>query len=296
MSTPVSWDDLQFFLAVRDRGSVGAAARWLGVNHSTVLRHLASLETAMGQRLFDRLPSGYALTLEGQELAASLAGIGEQIESAQRRLGAGDPEVRGVVRVTVPDTVAHGMLMPHLAQFRRCFPLVELHVVVNNTALSLTQREADVAIRGTNQPPENLVGRRVGVVQTALYAARAYLDARGPDAGDTDHAWIGPDASLAHLASAKWLQRNVPAERVAVRLDSLVGIADAVSAGLGVGLVLCALGEARRELVRLAGPYPEMDTQLWVLTHPDLRDVRRIRVFVDFMVEALRSDPGVAPA
>src|SRR5688500_8622541 len=87
MPQSLSWDDLQYFLAVRERGSIGAAAKWLGVNHSTVLRRIGSLEGALGQRLFDRLPSGYVLTLEGQALAASLAGIPEQIESVQRRLG-----------------------------------------------------------------------------------------------------------------------------------------------------------------------------------------------------------------
>lgn len=293
MARPLCWDDLQFFLAVQERGSIAAAARSLGVNHSTVLRHLGSLEVAMGQRLFDRLPSGYALTVEGQELAASLAGIAEQIESAQRRLGASDPEVRGVVRVTAPDTLAHGVLMPHLARFRMRYPAVELQMVVDNTALNLTQREADVAIRGTNQPPDNLVGRRVGIVRTAPYASRAYLDALGREATEADYAWVAPDESLAHLASAKWLRRHVDPARVAMRVDSLVGLADAVSAGLGVGLVLCALGEARPELVRLAEPLPEFDTQVWILTHPDLRQVRRIRVFIDHMVEQLQADPNI---
>ena len=296
MTRPLSWDDLQFFLAVHERGSVGAAARWLGVNHSTVLRRIGSLEASVGQRLFDRLPAGYALTVEGQELAASLAGVTEQIESAQRRLGACDPEVRGIVRLTAPDTLAHGLLMPHLASFRARHPAVELQVVVDNTALNLTQREADVAIRGTNQPPDNLVGRRVGITQTALYASRAYLDAIGEDATEADFAWVAPDDSLAHLASAQWLRRHVHAGRVAMRVDSLVGLADAVSAGLGVGLVSCALGDARSELVRLADPPPEFDTQVWILTHPDLRQVRRIRVFIDHMAEHLQADPRLKHA
>jgi len=295
MARSLSWGDLQFFLAVRERGSVGAAARWLGVNHSTVLRHLGSLEESLGQRLFDRLPSGYVLTTEGQDLAEGLAGIGEQIDGAQRRLGAGDPVVRGVVRVTAPDTVAHGLLMPHLARFRKQHPAVELQLVINNATLSLTRREADVALRGTHSPPENLVGRRVGTVRTALYASRAFLEAAGSAATAAEHAWIGPDESLAHLASAKWLRRHVPAERVVMRVDSLVGLADAVSAGLGVGLLLCALADSREELVRLDGPFPEMDSPLWILTHPDLRDVRRIRAFMDCMADCLRNDPGVAP-
>lgn len=295
MARSPSWDDLQFFLAVHERGSVGAAARWLGVNHSTVLRHLGTLEASLGQRLFDRLPSGYVLTAEGRAFVDGLAGIGEQIDNAQRRLAAGDTEERGVVRVTAPDTVVHGVLMPHFARFRARYPAVELQVVVANAALSLTRREADVALRATHAPPGNLVGRRIGVLRTALYASRAYLDALPTKAAATEKAWIAPDDSLAHLASAAWLRNHVPDERVVMRVDSLVGLADAVSAGLGVGLLLCALADARPELVRVDGPFPEMDSPLWILTHPDLRDVRRIRAFMDAMVEQLRDDPGVVP-
>lgn len=295
MPRSLSWDDLQYFLAVRERGSIGGAAKWLGVNHSTVLRRIGSLEGALGQRLFDRLPSGYVLTAEGHDLAASLAGVSGQIESVQRRLGGGDSEVRGVVRITASETLAQAILMPHFASFRGLFPAVELQLVVNDAFLNLTQREADIAIRGTNDPPGHLVGRRVGIMQTALYASRGYLDRRDPDDGEGDHAWIGPDASLSRIESWKWLRDNVDAARIAMRVDSFVGIANAVSAGIGVGLLLCPLAEQRPDLVRLGGPFPELDTQVWILTHPDLKQTRRIRVLVDHLVDNLRCDSRLLP-
>jgi DNA-binding transcriptional LysR family regulator len=78
----VDWDDLRFFLAVSELGSISAAAELLNVNHSTVLRRLASLEKRLGARLFDRLPDGYAMTAQGEELRNQLRGVREQIESA----------------------------------------------------------------------------------------------------------------------------------------------------------------------------------------------------------------------
>ena len=209
MAAALDWNDLQTFLAVARRGSVAAGAKWLGVNHSTVLRRLASLESTMGQRLFDRLPSGYRPTQQGQALVAQLADVPDRIEAAHRQLAGGDLAIEGEIRITAPDTLV-GMLLERLAPFRARHPGVQLQIVANNSFLNLTQREADVAFRGSNRPPENLVGRKVGRIQTALYASRVYLKSLGRR-GDREHwRWIGHDASLAHLESATWMRKHVP--------------------------------------------------------------------------------------
>ncbi|MCM5678671.1 LysR family transcriptional regulator [Schlegelella sp. S2-27] len=287
----MNWDDLQYFLAVCRQGSVSGAASLLHVNHSTVLRRLASLESSLGVTLFDRLPGGYALTSAGNQLTEGLAGVAEQIESAQRRLMGADLSIQGTVRLTTTDTLAQGVLMPTLAAFQREHPQVQLQLVVHNSFSSLTQREADVAVRGTNRPPDNLVGRRVGTIRTGLYASRAYLKTLGRRFGPDDYRWVAPDESLSHLEQAKWLRANVPAERIAFRADTLVGMVEAVAQGFGVGLLLCPLADARPELTALAPPSPSLDTQLWVLTHPDLRQVARVRAFAQFLFDALSSDP-----
>jgi DNA-binding transcriptional LysR family regulator len=288
---PLSWDDLQFFLAVCATHSIAGAARRLAVNHSTVLRRIASLEAALGVRLFDRLPGGYALTAAGNELSEQLGGVAEQIEAAQRRLTGIDEAVQGVIRLTAPDTLMRGLLMPLLKRFHQLHPGVQVQFVASNALLSLTRREADVAVRGSNRPPDNLVGRKVGQIQTALYASKGYLKSLGRGAGMDDYRWVAPDESLSHLEQFKWLHKRVPAERIVMRLDSLVGMADAVEHGLGVGLLLCPLAALRPELVQLAEPEPALDTQIWILTHPDLRQVARMRAFTQFLFDALRSDP-----
>lgn len=297
MSAAFQWDDVQHFMAVVERGSVGAAARWLQVNHSTVLRRVASLERALSVRLFDRLPSGYVLTPHGQEFASGLAGVPEQLEAAQRHVTGRDLELKGQIRLTAPDTLVRGLLLPHLADFRVLHPQLQLELVVNNGFLNLTQREADVAVRGSNRPPENLVGRRVGTIRTALYASRAYLDGLdelGPDPSEADHRWVGLDESLAHLESARWMREHVAPDRVVLRTDSLVAMLEAVAMGFGIGWLLCPLADDRPELVRLQEPLPVMDTQIWVLTHPDLRQVARIRALTEFLHARLGVDPRLS--
>ena len=289
MTTPLPWSDLQVFLAVCERGSVGAAARALGVNHSTVLRRLGVLETQLAVRLFDRLPRGYALTAEGHELAASLAGVSEQLDAAQRHVGHGDLALRGSIRVTAPDTLIQLFLMPLVARFQSAHPELRLELVASDSFLNLTQREADVALRGANHPPENLIGRRVGTIRSAIYASRAYLET-APAREPTALRWVGHEASLAHLASAKWIARHIPDEQVVLRLGSLVAMAQAVATGVGAGWLLCPFGDADAGLERLASPVPEFDTQIWVLTHPDLRRVARIRALTDFLYDELSRD------
>ena len=294
MTRSLEWSDLQFFVAVCERGSIGGAAQSLGVNHSTVLRRIASLEETLEVRLFDRLPRGYVLTPHGHELAAGVTGVQEQLDSAQRRVTGADLALSGVIRLTAPDTLLQRLLLPMLADFQRLHPQVQFEIVGNNQFLNLTQREADVAVRGSNTPPENLVGRRVGRIQTALYASHDYLDSLAPGQEEADWRWVGHDASLSHLESAKWMRKNVPPERVGLRVTSLVAMGEAVRAGFGVGWLLCPLGDAMPDLVRLREPTSDLDTQVWVLTHPDLKRVARIKALTDFLYERLSTDSRLA--
>ncbi|GAB3368095.1 LysR family transcriptional regulator [Lysobacter rhizosphaerae] len=294
MPEPLEWSDLQYFLAVCERGSIGAAAHALRVNHSTVLRRIASLERTLSVRLFDRLPRGYVLTEQGHELAASVAGVTEQLDAAQRRVTGADLALSGTIRLTAPDTLLDALLLPMLAEFRSLHPQVRLEIVANNTFLNLTQREADVAVRGSNKPPENLVGRRAGRIQTALYASRDYLKTLKRGHTQADYDWVGHDPALSHLESARWMRKHVPDERMALRVDSLVAMADAVALGFGVGWVLCPLADARGGLKQLAPPPADLDTQIWVLTHPDLKRVARIKALTDFLFERLSTDDRLA--
>jgi DNA-binding transcriptional LysR family regulator len=286
------WDDLRFFVSVAAKGSISGAAKDLRASHSTVLRRLASLEKRLGARLFKRLPGGYTITQAGERLRDRLTGVAEQIESARRQLSGLDTRPSGTIRVTSTDTLVHGLLMPLFGEFRRTHPQIRLQVVVNNTFLSLTKREADVAIRPTSRPSENLVGRRVGCIQTALYASKAYWRLHAKRAA-VEHSWVVPDEGLAHLEQAKWAVKHVPAQQVAISVDTLVGMASAVRAGLGIGMLLRLLADHDNQLVRIGAPEPQLDTDVWILTHPDLKQVPRIRLFTEFMHGRLRESGAV---
>ncbi|WBS02647.1 LysR family transcriptional regulator [Pseudoduganella sp. SL102] len=294
-----NWEELHTFVAVVRTGSIAAAARELKVNHSTVLRRLDSLERTLGVRLFERLQTGYAPTAAGENLRERLLSVEEQIDAAARTLAGLDEALSGPIRLTTTDTLCP-LLVPVLQRFREQHPHVALQLVVNTSFLNLTRREADVALRPSNTPPDSLVGRELGSVATALYASRDYLDRaqrEGIGCGDwARHQWVGLDDSLAHLAIAQWMAEHVPPARIALQADSLVTMADAVTAGFGVAPLLCLLAEERTGLVRLADPDRRFDTRLWLLCHRDLRNTARVRALMRFIHAELAACRHIAPA
>ena len=285
----LDWDDLRFFLAVSERGSISGAAKLLNVNHSTVLRRLASLEKRLDARLFERLPDGYGMTAQGEEMRNQLRGLRDQIETAQRRLSGRDLGLYGAIRITTTDTLMHGLLIPYLAEFRALNSAIQMEIAINNTFLSLTRREADVAVRPSNVIPENLVGRRVGRLRSAIYASKGYLKKNEKKKEWAAHDWVAPDEALSHLAQTKWMREKIPEVRIAVQVDTLLGMVAAVRNGMGLGLLLCFLADDEKDLVRLAEPAAELDTDLWILTHPALKGVARIKALTDFLYDKLRA-------
>lgn len=286
----LDWNDLQYVLAVAEHGSLARAARALGVNHTTVLRRIAVFEDHLGVRLFDRLPAGYAATPAGEELAEVARAMRERVTDVERRLVGQDLRLTGTVRITTTDTLAQSVMPAALARVIAQHPGVELEMTTTTALVSLTRRDADIAVRPSANPLPNLIGRRVASVAFALYAAPSYL-AHAPARRDlADHAWIAPDDSLASTTIARWMARTLPAARVALRADTLTAMAHAALGGLGVVALPCYLGDRLAPLRRVRGVIAEMATELWVLTHEDLRATARVRAVTDALVAALTAE------
>lgn len=286
----MEWDDYRHFLAIEQAGSVLGAAKQLGVNHTTVLRRIASLERRLGVRLFERLRTGYTPTPAGEELRNVILGVRQVLLDVEHRLSGKDLQLSGVVRIATTDTLSHGLLLPHLRAFRQLHPHIQLQIIGSNQIVSLTRREADIAIRATNQPPDNMLGRKIGLARSAIYGALSYLDERGHDLASDRHDWIGLDETLAHLPEYRWLERRTPPERIVLRLNNLLHKIAVVKAGHGIAPLLCFLAEREPDLIRLTEPEPLFDTDIWLLSHPDLRRVARVRAFMEFITQCAKTD------
>lgn len=288
---PIRWDDLQVVLAIAESGSLSGAGRQLGVSHATVFRRLTDMERRLGVSLFHRNRSGYSQTPAGEDLAASAARIQQEVFGAERRIAGEDLHLAGTIRLTTTDTLFSGLLAGLLADFRERHPAIELEVVISNQQQSLTKREADLAIRPTNTPPETLVGRRVGRIKQAVYGRKD----RWKQLGEAlkvedlmDEPWIGPDSHMGDLAMEHWVASNVPESNCRYRLDSVLAIQIAIGKGSGVAVLPCYLGDADDQLHRITEPLPELETQLWMLTHQDLRRVTRIKTLMKDIGDRLK--------
>ncbi|MAL97272.1 MAG: LysR family transcriptional regulator [Alteromonadaceae bacterium] len=287
----IRWDDLQIVLAIAEAGSLSGAGRRLNLSHATVFRRLTDMEQRLGVRLFDRTRSGYTPTATGDDLAASARRVQAEVLGAERRVAGKDLKLTGTVRVTTTDTLFSGLLAKLFAAFRQAYPEIELEVVISNQVHSLSKREADIAIRPTLRPPETLIGRRVADIDLAVYGQSAQwsaIDRPLPLSALSEHPWVGPDTHMGDAALEKWMAEDGRSENCRYRVDSMLGMQTAMREGTGVGVLPCYLGDMDKALTRLTQPIPELTTQLWLLTHPDLRRVTRVRRFMEVIVEGLK--------
>ena len=207
--------------------------------------------------------------------------MGEDIVAFERQVTGHDLRPSGELRVTTNDTALIYLMTQVFAGFRRAYPEISLDVVVANQALNFSKRDADVAIRATERPPETLIGRRIAGISWAVFAATEKApQSFDPESDSRDAEWIGFGDNLANLKAAKWLKEH--GGRVVYRINTVLGLAEATAAGIGFGLLPCFIGSATPGLTRLTPPITDMAEGLWLLTHSDLRATARVRAFMDF--------------
>jgi len=282
--TKMNWDDLRLFLAVARSGSISSGARQLDLQHSTVSRRMRKLEQDLGVRLFDKVPSGYSLTPEGESLVEAASRMEREVLTVDGTLSGKDLKPSGSLRVTAIDNMATTVLMPMFAGFGREYPDVMLHLMVSNSDVSLAQREADVAIRLTNTPPDTLIGRRVVTVSSAIYGSRDYIEGVRERGEEPD--WLGVECCSFHRSWTKQECGDRP-HRFCVD-DTLLTLA-ALREGMGISILPCFMGDSDPELLRYADPRQEWDLGLWILLHHDLKRTARVLAFRDYMSQAIEA-------
>ena len=280
----MNWDDLRVFLAVARSGSISSGARQLGLQHSTVSRRMRKLEQGLDTRLFDKVPSGYALTSAGENLLQTAGRIEREVLSVDGVLSGRDLRPSGPLRVTAIDNLATTVLMPMFTAFASEYPEVTLHLMVSNSDVSLAQREADVAIRLTNTPPDTLIGKRVVTVASAIYGGAEYIGQLRNHGSEPQ--WLGVECCVFHKT---WTKQACADQPHRFYVDDTLLTQAALREGIGVSILPCFMGDPDPALARYAQPQPEWDLGLWILLHPDLRRTARVLAFRDHMMHAIKA-------
>ena len=284
----ISPADLEVMLALARAGTLASAGERLGVDASTVFRSLQRIERGLGRPLFERSRTGYLPNELATELTAHAEQIESALEAARSSVESAPASIAGSVRITTTDTLLHGVVAPALQGLSRTHPQLNFELHTGNELASLTRRDADIAVRATRRPPQHLVGKNIGPIRVALYAAR-----RGPvrslaevEAGQVD--WVAPDDALPEHPSVRWRKRHFPKVVPRHRVDSILSVLELVALGLGVGIVPLFLAQERKDVVRLTEPLEECETELWLLTHPEARHLRRVGLVYSHLAEAMR--------
>lgn len=281
----MDWDNVRYFLEVVNQGSLAGAARHLGVNQTTVSRRITALEQHLGKQLFERTANGFVITPIAEQLVATASRMSEEASSLERHVMADSHELSGALRITVADACTQQLALPAIQAFSEQYPDVDITIIATRDLLDLTAREADVALRSTDEPPPNLVGKRIGRLAYAIYGSREWLERieAGTDAEMLSCiTWAGDGHSR-----PAWIDKNFPGTRRIYRSTELGIMHKLVRAGLGIAQIPCALGDPDPALQRLPGCVAETGWGLWVLSHVDLRSTARVRIFRDLLVSEL---------
>ncbi|MEM7208821.1 MAG: LysR family transcriptional regulator [Pseudomonadota bacterium] len=276
----LEWNDVPFVLAVCRKGSLSAAARALSVNHSTVFRRIEGVESKLGVRLFERHTHGYVMTAEGQWFYTQALTLEAGMNAIELELGGKDLRLEGPLTITTTDSLLH-CLTPVFSEFQKSYPDIDLRLLSDSHSLDLLQRQADIAIRPTREPPEHWVGRKIAPIHCAAYARDNYWRDMKKRAA-AQQRWLALDDDLNQSPMSRLSQRLKPTESKVTIVNTVTGLYDFVRLGFGIAVLPCYLAERCSDLTRISEPDAGNKWHIWLLAHPDIRRSARVHAFFEF--------------
>lgn len=282
-----AWDDIRYFLALVRFGTVRKAATALKVNHTTVSRRFREFERRLGSQLLQRTPDGYVLTPDGEVMFASGKSIEREVQLSEQRVQGSNDSVAGKVSITLTDLLLQ-KTSPALGDLLQKHSGLELEISVSPRIKDLTRREADIGLRLSFQPPDGLLGTKLGHMPIAIYASKRLVpDPLSVNLGALP--WVRWQDPWRPARLEAWFKEHYPNANIVAHVDSYSSLELLVVEGAGLGLLSPWTAENREDLVQVSDPIDVFGMDVWLLLHPDLRNLRRIQVVNDALIAALRT-------
>ncbi len=278
-----NWDDYRLILAIYNGKTLRNAASELGVNHSTVSRRLAILNKQYGADIVNKTSAGLTLSPLGEQLLMSAQKMASLVEQDKRYERARHLELEGEITVSIPPPILQFLLLDELLQFQQAHPLIKLNIHSSYEITDLDKCEADVVIRVSNNPDEHLVGYSLFSVATQYYAAKGYLENTPEEA----YQWITNTFSG---DKPEWVANTpFPEAKIGQCITDLTLRHQAANAGHGMIRGACYIAHYFENLTPIPGSQPEPFQNIWVLSHPSLKQIDRIQALKTFLVSTLKS-------
>ncbi len=290
------WNDLKYFLALSRQGKLVRAAVRLQVDHTTVSRRIAALEKQLDVRLFDKSPNGYQLTDAGLRLLP----LAEQIETRSNRLyreiAGKDARLSGTVRVATPEALGSQVIARHITEFKQQHPDIEIELVAETRRMSLSKREADIAISFSRPDSGRLIAWKLCDYRLRLFASRDYLAGYPPIKSIDDlsqHDFVSYIEDLIEMPELRFFDNTIKNAHVVFRSTNVSAQFNAILEGLGLGLVHCFMAQRENRLQVILPEQVSVERTYWLLVHEDLRHVARVDAVCQFLTRILRQDPAL---
>jgi DNA-binding transcriptional LysR family regulator len=285
------WDLYRSFLAVLRLGSLSAAGRSLGLTQPTIGRHIALLQRSLGGRvLFTRSQAGLLPTQAAHEMRPHAEDMAAAAAAFVRAGSADLEESGGVIRLAAADVIGVEVLPSILTEFRAAFPSTVIELSLSNQMANLLRRDADIAVRMVRPKQKALLAKRAARVALGFYAHRRYLQRCGyPERLEdlTHHTLIGFDQTPPFADLLNAVPLAVTRELFAFRCDNDLAQLAALRSGFGIGI--CQAGIARRDpnLLPLFSKQFNVEMEIWIVMHNDLRRSSRMRLMFDYLATRL---------
>ncbi len=288
-----SWDEIRTAFQVARLGTVSGAAEVLGVHHATVIRHIDSLESHLGTKLFQRHARGYTPTEAGRDLLSAAQDAEERFAQLLGRIkGQGEGVTGELVVTSLPSLAPH--LAPVLSEFQVLHPSVTVRFLTAERLFRLEYGEAHVAIRAGVQPPsqpDNVVQPFIRM-RMHLVASEAYLAEAGVPEAPEDlarHRFIGGDDENARAPYNRWLAGLAPRDRVTFRVADNGAMLDAILAGAGLGFASVMDSRRHPSLREVLPAREEWTVPYWLVSHVDLHRTPKVQAILALLKERGRA-------
>lgn len=287
----ISWDDWKLVIAVAEAGSTSKAAKLLQMNQSTVFRRIHQLEHALGAKLFDKDRSGYTQTPLVESILPKIMEMSGLSHDIERQLLGADRDPVGTVTISLAQSIAF-LIMDGLVDFMRDHPSIKIVINASTRLVSLRDREADIVVRGRNDPDPALFGRRVMTVKYAIYMNSKITSNKNINAISSDKypqfQWIVPALALCSTEVGTWHRKHHLIDSAVLFIDDVeIGLV-AVEKGIGLIVLPTFIGDRSSKIKRMSDDLTGLKTDLWVLSHEDQRNTTRIALLRSALSEYLK--------
>lgn len=281
----INWNDVLYFMTLAQCQTLSAAADRLGVSQSTVSRRIDSLEESLGVRLFLRQYSGYSLTEAGKMALNHARDISSSVENFILRMKRHDDSLSGIIRLTAPENVMNTLLIDMIIEFRKLHPQICFDLTSSVQQFDLQKNQADIAIRCTNTPPDQLVGYKLMDIPWAIYASPEYLRNKNYHNAEDLMAldWISFDARMA-IPAQTFVDKMTNSKAPVLVVNNIDNCRTAIAAGIGVGVLPKRQYNNSNQLQHISDFGDAMSVGLWLLTTAELRANRRVGLFKNFLI------------